>query len=133
MSAQKRAGVMDQNLPTPPEPSRTIELALATESARWRTHLYVTLRCWRRRRLRAPGADRATAQEFLPAARRHPPDAPEPARRLSDGPWDDTGRARRPVRSCLIMATLLLVAWLTADALARLLGGVAFERLLTGG
>jgi len=124
---------MDQNLPTPPEPSRTIELALATESARWRAHLYVTLRCWRRRRLRVPGPDRATARELPPAASRNSPDDAEPARRLPDGPWDDAGRARRPVRSCLIMATLLLVAWLTADALARLLGGVAFERLLAGG
>ena len=132
MSAQKRAGVMDQNLRTPPEPSRTIELAMAAENARWRAHLYVALRLWRRERLKVRGPVRTTVRELPPAACQNLPDD-EPAPRLPDGPWDDTARARRPLRSCLILATLLFVVWLTADALARLLGGVAFERLLAGG
>jgi len=124
---------MDQDLRPPPEKPGAFMLAAAAGGARWRAQLYVTLLFWRRKRGRsvhtACGASQGGQSPYV--SRRNL--TANAITRPPDDPWDRPRNARHRLRSCLVMAVLLLIAWTTADTAARLISRVDFERLLTGG
>lgn len=101
----------------------------------WRARLYVTPLLWRQLRREKPWAQQGAIlpgpgwREACPRQQDHQKSAA--SRRLPDGPWDDSSRQRRPVRSCVIMAGVLVLAWLLADSAAEVLANIDFDTFLS--
>lgn len=124
---------MGNNDIEPPENSRSFSMAAGVAGSNWRAQLYVTFMIWRRvGRAHHATATSATATRLSDTGRTHMDMAPGRMDSPSDGPWDDLRRKPRPIRALILIAALLLVAWLTADAAVRLLTHIDIARLASG-
>lgn len=111
----------------------------------WTANLYVNLLIWRQYNKSPTSPDRGHDPRLqrniktrdlpdLPRSGPHRQSAPnilEAAQRVPDGPWDDALRPNNRLRSCLIMAGLLALAWAVSDRAVLALADFDLGRLLS--